>query len=96
MYEWNQHVRVGHNVGMTDADMAAIGRGSVMIGGASGGIGGPGTGFLIILPLMLASVAGGMLYEWSPLSPWIVVAGVTAICVATAAVYLRDPRQAER
>ena len=76
--------------------MAAIGRGSVMIGGASGGIGGPGTGFLIILPLMLASVAGGMLYEWNPLSPWIVVAGVTAICVASAAVYLRDPRQAER
>jgi hypothetical protein len=37
-----------------------------------------------------------MLYEWNPLSPWIVVAGVTVICVATAAVYLRDPRQAER
>lgn len=27
MYEWNQHVRVGRGVKMTDADFAAIGRG---------------------------------------------------------------------
>ncbi|HJP33215.1 MAG TPA: MFS transporter [Candidatus Latescibacteria bacterium] len=76
--------------------MAAIGRGSVMIGGASGGVGGPGTGFLITVPLMLASVAGGLLYEWNPLAPWIVVFAVSLISVATAAFYLRDPEKPER
>ena len=34
--------------------MAALGRGTVFLGAASGGTGGPGVGFVITIPLMLA------------------------------------------
>ena len=75
--------------------MSAIGRGSVMIGAASGGIGGPGTGFLIIIPLMLASLAGGLLYDWNPAMPWIFVLAVTLVALVIATLYVRDPENAE-
>lgn len=75
--------------------MAAIGRGTVMIGGASGGTGGPGTGFLITVPLMVASLGGGLLYAWNPASPWIFVLVVTAAALLIAARYVRDPKTAE-
>ena len=75
--------------------MAAIGRGTVMIGSASGGIGGPGTGFLITLPLMIATLCGGILYDWNSASPWIIVLTLTLISLLIAARYLRDPKRAE-
>jgi len=75
--------------------MAAIGRGSVRIGAASGGTGGPGVGFLTIVPLALASLAGGYLYEWHTASPWGLVLLVSAIALVLTAVYVRDPGQAE-
>ena len=75
--------------------MAAIGRGSVRIGAASGGTGGPGVGFLTIIPLALASLAGGYLYEWHTASPWVFVLLVSAIALVLTAVYVRDPKQAE-
>ena len=76
--------------------MAAIGRGSVILGAATGGgTGGPGMGFLITLPVMLGSIAGGYLYGRDPASPWFFALGATAISVLLAALYLRDPKQAE-
>ena len=75
--------------------MAAIGRGSVMIGAASGGTGGPGVGYLTIIPLAAASLAGGLLYEWNPASPWAFVLGVCAVSLALTALFVRDPEQAE-
>ncbi len=75
--------------------MAAVGRGSVMIGGASGGIGGPGTGYLITGPLVVASLAGGALYAWNPLSPFLVVFGITLLALLVAFRYMRDPLSAE-
>lgn len=76
--------------------MAAIGRGSVILGAATGGgTGGPGMGFLITLPVMLGSIAGGYLYGHDPASPWFFALGATAISVLLAALYLRDPKQAE-
>ena len=75
--------------------MAAIGRGSVMIGAASGGTGGPGVGFLTIIPLALASLAGGMLYEWNAASPWGFVLVVSAVALVLTAVFVRDPQKAE-
>jgi MFS family permease len=42
--------------------MAALGRGTVMLGPAAGGTGGPGVGFVVTVPLMVASLAGGYLY----------------------------------
>ena len=53
--------------------MAALGQGGILIGMA-GGVGGPGLGFVTILPLMIASLAGGYLYAWNPASPWFVAA----------------------
>lgn len=75
--------------------MAAVGRGSVRIGAASGGTGGPGVGFLTIIPLALASLAGGYLYEWHATSPWVLVLVVTAIALVLTALFVRDPKQAE-
>ncbi len=45
--------------------MAALGQGGVMIGAAGGGT---GTGFLITLSLMIASLAGGYLYAQKPMT----------------------------
>ncbi|MDA0991943.1 MAG: MFS transporter [Verrucomicrobia bacterium] len=75
--------------------MAAIGRGSVMIGGASGGIGGPGTGYLITGPLAAASLAGGALYAWNPVSPFLAVFGLTLLALIVAFRSMRDPHDAE-
>jgi MFS family permease len=75
--------------------MSAIGQGSIMIGPAGGGTGGPAMGFLITIPLMLASLAGGYLYTLNPASPWFVVMGTTAISVVLTLFFVRDPHTAE-
>jgi MFS family permease len=75
--------------------MAALGRGSVMIGAASGGTGGPGVGFVITVPLMLASVSGGYLYHMHPAAPWFVVGVTGALSLALAVLFVRDPHVAE-
>jgi MFS family permease len=75
--------------------MAAIGRGTVMLGASSGGTGGPGVGFLVTIPLMVSSLLGGVLYAYHPASPWAVV-GVTLVLSTLLAVLLvRDPETAE-
>ena len=76
--------------------MAAIGRGTVMIGGATGGIGGPGVGYLIVGALTLASLAGGALYAWHPFSPWLFVLGASVTALLLAVRYVHDPRTAQR
>lgn len=75
--------------------MATIGRGSVMIGAAAGGMGGPGVGLLTILPLMASSLAGGFLFEWDPASLWLIVPAITVLALLLTALFVRDPRQAE-
>ena len=75
--------------------MAALGQGGVMIGAAGGGTGGPGTGFLITLPLMITSLAGGYLYAQNPAYPWIFVLIVATLATILAALFIRDPKQAE-
>ena len=75
--------------------MAAIGRGSVRIGAATGGTGGPGIGFLTIIPLALASLAGGFFYEWHAALPWGFVLGALALAFVLAAFFVRDSQQAE-
>ncbi|MBT6144400.1 MAG: MFS transporter, partial [Gemmatimonadetes bacterium] len=75
--------------------MAAIGRGTVMVGGATGGIGGPGVGFLITGPLIVASACGGLLYAWSPAAPFLFVLGAMVIAVVLAVRFLHEPKQAE-
>ena len=75
--------------------MAAIGRGTVRIGAASGGTGGPGVGYFTIVPLVLASLAGGVLYQWDQNLPWLFVLVVCSTSVLLVASFVRDPKNAE-
>ena len=75
--------------------MAALGRGSVMIGMAGGGTGGPGVGFLITIPLMVASLAAGYLYDYNPAYPWYFVFFATLISIMVAGFFIREPKEAE-
>ena len=75
--------------------MAAIGRGFVQLGPASGGTGGPGMGFLTTLPVMLGSIAGGYLYRYNPIYPWLFVSAATVLSIALAVLFLRDPEHAQ-
>ena len=75
--------------------MAAIGRGSVRIGAATGGTGGPGVGFFTIIPLALASLAGGLFYEWNEASPWGFLLAATGLSFALAMFFVRDSKDAE-
>jgi hypothetical protein len=75
--------------------MAAIGRGAVMLGPASGGTGGPGMGFLTTLPVILGSIVGGYLYNSNPTLPWLFVSAATALSILFAVLFLRDPEHAQ-
>ncbi|MBS13872.1 MAG: hypothetical protein CME19_20045 [Gemmatimonadetes bacterium] len=75
--------------------MAAIGRGTVRFGAASGGTGGPGMGFLITIPLIVASFCGGILFESDPVSPWVLVPGIMTIAAFIAIFFVKDPKDAE-
>jgi MFS family permease len=75
--------------------MAAIGRGSVMIGAASGGTGGPGMGFVVTIPVMVGSLLGGYLYAFGPRYPWFFAAAAVAISFGVSALWIRDPQNAE-
>jgi DHA1 family multidrug resistance protein-like MFS transporter len=75
--------------------MAAIGRGTMRLAPASGGTGGPGVGFLITIPLIIASFGGGLMFEWSPSSLWIFGPAIMVLSVLIAALFVRDPQKAE-
>lgn len=76
--------------------MAALGHGGLKIGTAGGGVGGPSVGYITIVPLMIASLAGGYLYTWNPPSPWLCASITTALAVTLIVLFVRDPKQAER
>ncbi len=75
--------------------MAALGRGTVMIGAASGGTGGPGVGFLVTLPLMVASLLGGYVYAYNATYPWFFVGAATALSILLCLMFVRDPQVVE-
>lgn len=75
--------------------MAATGQGGVMLGNAGGGTGGPGTGYLITIPLMLSSVAGGFLYGANPAYPWYVAGGMMVVALGVTVFWVRDAVRAE-
>ena len=76
--------------------MAAIGRGSVLVGAAGGGTGGPGMGYLFTLPVMVTSVLGGLLYAQNPTHPWICTLGLTCLQLISLLLFIRDPEHAEQ
>lgn len=75
--------------------MAGLGRGSVMIGAAGGGTGGPGMGYLFVLPVMASSIVGGILYNMNPVFPWYAVAVATAVQLVCVLLFIRDPEKAQ-
>ncbi len=74
--------------------MGALGQGGILIGMA-GGVGGPGVGFVTIVPLMIASLTGGYLYAWNPATPWFVATLSTGFAIILIVLFIRDPKQAE-
>jgi MFS family permease len=71
--------------------MAAIGRGSMMVGAAGGGTGGPGMGYLFTLPVMGGSILGGILYALNPVFPWYVLLATCIVQVSSLVLFIRDP-----
>jgi MFS family permease len=75
--------------------MAAIGRGTFMIGATGGGIGGPGMGYVFTLPVVFASFLGGFLYSMNPIYPWLCILGTTIIQLLCVILFIRDPKHEE-
>ena len=75
--------------------MAALGRGTVFLGATGGGTGGPRVGYMITIPIILSSVAGGCLYTFDPRYPWLFVTVSILISLLVSALYIRDPEEAE-
>ncbi len=71
--------------------MAALGRGSVMVGATGGGTGGPGMGYLFTVPVMAASIMGGLLYAVNPAYTWYSLLAATSVQVLALALFVRDP-----
>jgi MFS family permease len=75
--------------------MAALGRGSVLIGATGGGTGGPGMGYLFVIPVMVSSILGGILYAMKPVYPWYLVGVASLIQVTVVILFIRDPVKAQ-
>lgn len=71
--------------------MAALGRGSMMVGAAGGGTGGPGMGYLFTVPVVAASVLGGLLYAVNPVYTWLSLLAATLLQVFVLVLFVRDP-----
>ena len=75
--------------------MSAIGRGGVLVGATGGGTGGPGMGYLFTIPVMAASLAGGILYAMNVSYPWICLLATSLVQVVCVVLFIRDPKKAE-
>jgi MFS family permease len=75
--------------------MAAIGQGGMMIAPAGGGAGGPSLGYLMIPPVIVASLAGGYLYTLNPALPWLFSLLTALLSVILTLLCIRDPQKAE-
>ena len=51
--------------------------------------------FIVTIPLMIASFAGGYLYALNPSYPWFLTAVTTAISIILVVLFIRDPQRAE-
>jgi len=72
--------------------MAAIGRGVIMVTGAGGGGGGgPGMGFLLTIPIIVGSLAGGFIYSANLTLPWILLTGALVASVVISIIFIREP-----
>jgi MFS family permease len=75
--------------------MSAVGRGSTLIGLTGGGTGGPGMGYLFVLPVIGTSILAGFLYSWNPAYPWICIFFTNLIQLISVVFFMRDPEKRE-
>ncbi len=75
--------------------MAAIGRGTVFLGATGGGTGGPGMGYVLIIPVVLMSIIGGYIYASNPIYTWIFITISVLISLTASLIYIRDPEEAQ-
>ena len=66
-----------------------------MIGATGGGTGGPGMGYLFTIPVIISSLAGGVMYALNPTLPWIITAATCVIQVAVVVFFIKEPTTAE-
>jgi hypothetical protein len=52
-------------------------------------------GYLFTIPVMVASILGGLLYTQNPTYPWICMLGITIIQLLSLVFFIRDPEKAE-
>jgi MFS family permease len=71
--------------------MAALGRGSVLVGATGGGTGGPGMGYLFTIPVIIGSLLGGILYAMNPAFPWYCLLFTIIIQVLALVFFINDP-----
>ncbi|MBN2549682.1 MAG: MFS transporter [Anaerolineales bacterium] len=72
--------------------MAAIGQGGIQLG-TVGNPGGPGVGYLMVPPVMIAALAGGFLYSLNPVYPWIVATATGILAAVLTVVFVRSPTE---
>jgi MFS family permease len=75
--------------------MSAVGRGSTLIGSTGGGVGGPGMGYFFVLPVMVGSILGGLLYSINPVYPWIGVLLTCLVQLVCVFFFIHDPIEKE-
>jgi MFS family permease len=75
--------------------MSAVGRGSTMIGSTGGGAGGPGMGYFFVLPVIICSILGGIMYSMNPVYPWVCVFFTNLVQLTTVILFIRDPEKQE-
>jgi MFS family permease len=71
--------------------MAALGRGSVLVGATGGGTGGPGMGYLFTIPVIIGSLLGGILYTMNPVFPWYCLLFTIIVQVLALVFFIHDP-----
>ena len=53
-------------------------------------------GYLFTIPVMIASVVGGLLYSMNPGYPWIGILGTAIIQLISIILFIRDPEKVEK
>jgi MFS family permease len=71
---------------------SAYGRGVI---GVRGGAGGLGSGYVLMIPAWLGSLAGGVIYSINPAFPWFIHTGSLSVCLILGIFFLKDPKIAE-
>ncbi|UCH37664.1 MAG: MFS transporter [Candidatus Bathyarchaeota archaeon] len=71
---------------------SAYGRGGI---GVRTGVGGGGGGYVLMIPSMIGSILGGILYGINPIFPWLIQTGSLIISLLISVLFLKEPTVAE-